>query len=436
MITNLLPIEATHSSLDLFEKAPLLVTFDYGFEQKIGPAYSPNGPNLEFEVVGDRNNFIDMQKIYLELKCKILQSDNRDLRYDGGDPTLSDDAMFVNNVLHSLFADCTITANGLKISTANGLYGHKSFIETEFSHSSDAKKTWLRCQGYSYEAAPNTFTNNVFTARKEACRLSAVQTFYGKVAVDVFSCDKQLINGVSLRISFLRAQDDFVTISEDQAKRYKVQITEANLYVRKMVVNDNVVSAIERTLLKSPAMYRYNEVIAKTFLASNGQMSWKHEDVFMKEPIRRLAIAMNTNAAFVGNRVQNPFWYQKFDLSEITIYRNGLPIAGTPTSTIDDKRVYFSSLGSLAYIENGHGIPLNEFPNHYILVFDLTSTQEASHDFIHPELTNASITVELKFGTALAANTEILMLGEKTSTLYINSDRNVSKNTLLAANNG
>ena len=165
-------------------------------------------------------------------------------------------------------------------------------------------------------------------------------------------------------------------------------------------------------------------------------MSWKHEDVFMEEPIRRLASAMNTNAAFVGNRVQNPFWYQKFDLSEITIYRNGLPIAGTPTSTIDDKRVYFSSLGSLAYIENGHGIPLNEFPNHYILVFDLTSTQEASHDFIHPELTNASITVELKFGTALGANTEILMLGEKTSTLYINSDRNVSKNTLLAANNG
>ena len=35
MITNLLPLEATHSSLDLFEKAPLLVTFDYSFEQKL-----------------------------------------------------------------------------------------------------------------------------------------------------------------------------------------------------------------------------------------------------------------------------------------------------------------------------------------------------------------------------------------------------------------
>ena len=92
-----------------------------------------------------------------------------------------------------------------------------------------------------------------------------------------------------------------------------------------------------------------------------------------------------------------------------------------------NKRSYFNSLGSLAYIENGHGIPLNEFVNHYVMVFDLTSTQEASHDFLHPELTNASISLELKFGTALRNNIEIFLLGEKASTIYINSDRNVSK---------
>ena len=90
-----------------------------------------------------------------------------------------------------------------------------------------------------------------------------------------------------MRLSFLRTQDDCVTISEDIAKRNKVQITTANLYIRKMVVDDNVVSTIERTSLKYPAMYRYNEVIAEKFLASSGQPSWKHEGVFTKEPIRR-----------------------------------------------------------------------------------------------------------------------------------------------------
>ena len=50
---------------------------------EIGPVYSPNGPMLEFEVAGDRNNFIDLQKIFFfEIKCKIVQSSDADLKYD------------------------------------------------------------------------------------------------------------------------------------------------------------------------------------------------------------------------------------------------------------------------------------------------------------------------------------------------------------------
>ena len=39
---------------------------------------------LEFEVAGDRNNFIDLQKIILEIKCKIVQASEADLKYDAG----------------------------------------------------------------------------------------------------------------------------------------------------------------------------------------------------------------------------------------------------------------------------------------------------------------------------------------------------------------
>ena len=54
-----------------------------------------------------------------------------------------------------------------------------------------------------------------------------------------------------------------------------------------MTVSDNGVVAIEKTLLRTPAKYRYNEVISKAFLATAGQQSWKQEDIFTKEPIRR-----------------------------------------------------------------------------------------------------------------------------------------------------
>ena len=98
--------------------------------------------------------------------------------------------------------------------------------------------------------------------------------------------------------------------------------------------------------------------------------------------------------------------------------------------TTDNKRLYFNSMAALAYVESGHGISLSDFPHHYVMVFDLTSTQEATHDFIHPELTNSSLSVELKFGRALPHNVEILCFGEKASTVYIDSSRNVSVNAI------
>ena len=88
-------------------------------------------------------------------------------------------------------------------------------------------------------------------------------------------------------------------------------------------------------------------------------------------------------------------------------------------------------MSDLAYIDNGHGISLEDYPNHFFMVFDLTSTEQASHDFIHPELTNCSVSNELKFSAALAHNVEIFIIGEKASTIYIDSARKVSKNHIL-----
>ena len=94
----------------------------------------------------DRNNFVDLQKLYLEIRCKAIQANGADLRYDNTDPTVSDSPFIVNNSLSSLFSDCILSANGLKISNANCNFAHKSFIGKEFSNSKGAKGSWLKCQ--------------------------------------------------------------------------------------------------------------------------------------------------------------------------------------------------------------------------------------------------------------------------------------------------
>ena len=61
------------------------------------------------------------------------------------------------------------------------------------------------------------------------------------------------------------------------------------------------------------------------------------------------------------------------------------------------------------------------------MAFRLTSTQQISHDFIQPELTNCTISVELKFDAPLGENIELLFMGERESTVYVRSDRKIAK---------
>ena len=62
---------------------------------------------------------------------------------------------------------------------------------------------------------------------RNSVRESAECIFYGKVAVDFFTCDKHLLSGVTLCIAIRRSIDDFVIISDEAAKHYKVKIVEA-----------------------------------------------------------------------------------------------------------------------------------------------------------------------------------------------------------------
>ena len=65
------------------------------------------------------------------------------------------------------------------------------------------------------------------------------------------------------------------------------------------------------------------------------------------------------------------------------------------------------------------------------MIFDLASTKENSHDFVRPELTNCSTSVDINFSATLANNFEVLFMGERTSTIKVSSDRKLAKITLI-----
>ena len=58
---------------------------------------------LEFEVLGDRNNFKDLQKLLFEITSEISRNNNGDLM-TGADTANTDAPYISNNALHSLFS--------------------------------------------------------------------------------------------------------------------------------------------------------------------------------------------------------------------------------------------------------------------------------------------------------------------------------------------
>ena len=121
-----------------------------------------------------------------------------------------------------------------KISTTNAHFVYKSDLETELSQINLAKKTWLAFQGSFYEDNPSAIVGANGQAedvaeRKRIVAASIEFRLFDGIACDFLSCDKHLINGVTISLSMRRSPIDFVILSEHRDKHYQVEITEANL---------------------------------------------------------------------------------------------------------------------------------------------------------------------------------------------------------------
>jgi len=432
----------THSALDFFERPHVLINYEGAYDQEAFPHVGCRGPQLDFFVTAENKNCIDLNRICLALDVSLYTPDGKTLVKPGTDPVL----IYGNNLLHSLFSHVELFLNGKLISSSNNNYHHAAFVETELTSDTEGKQTWAQCQGYRYRGDAKQYAEqkdkiiDAFTKRG-----NYNISLYGAPHVDFFECERFLLPGVTLHLRLYRAPSNCSleavgTLDADAIKAadqtpYSVVIEKASLFVNKVVLSDSVKMSIERALSKSPAVYPYIENLNKSFIIQAGQNCFVKENIFGTEPIRRLTMCMVRNSHFRGTTIAStPFSYGTFGLQKVEIQRgNGVPIAGTPMDTGNGTRLYYNTISALGFNRSGNGILMQDFEdNHFILVFDLTSTREASKSFtLFPELTGAGITLKLAFDAALTTAIELFLIGERFSQIYIDSHRNISKNSII-----
>ena len=134
---------------------------------------------------------------------------------------------------------------------------------------------------------------------------------------------------------------------------------------------------------------------------------------------------MNKNSAFTGHFQENPFHYQKFCLRELRIIRGGRAIVSVDTT--NDCRAYLTTMKAMNFNEEVPALPIDLFQNHYVLVFDHTTLQDAGENIHYPELSGESIRLEMFFARPLTNGTELIVLGERMSTVKIDQFGTVAK---------
>ena len=83
---------------------------------------------------------------------------------------------------------------------------------------------------------------------------------------------------------------------------------------------------------------------------------------------------------------------------------------------------------AMNFQDNIPSIPVDNFKDHYVLVFDLTSIQDATEHCHYPELIGEPRILELYFSSPLENVTEVIVLGECMSSVAVDKFGVVGEN--------
>lgn len=235
------------SELDLFS-VPAIQTNVLKTEEV---SYKPiatltNSSVFEFVSLGHGDTYRDLSSIYLRLLLKIKKSPTEDYTatppatntsgsVGGATPFTNDEDSgnvrrkrqtgstgggVVNNLLHSLFRQCTIYLNGKPVAQTDNNYSFRAYIETLLNYGNDASTTHLESFGWFLDTHGEMdnlvhFKNIGLDKLREVFGKSATIELIGKIHGDMLNQPKLLLNNIDLRVVLCLEKPEFYILEED-----------------------------------------------------------------------------------------------------------------------------------------------------------------------------------------------------------------------------
>ena len=128
---------------------------------------------------------------------------------------------------------------------------------------------------------------------------------------------------------------------------------------------------------------------------------------------------MNTNFAFTCFLTEKSFWHQQFNLKQIRTRRRGHLIVDFDIA--DNCRLYVTTMKAINFQDDIPSIPFDVLKKHNVLVFGLISMQDAPEICHYFELVGEPMRLELNFTHPLEIATELIVLGERMSSVVVDN---------------
>ena len=137
---------------------------------------------------------------------------------------------------------------------------------------------------------------------------------------------------------------------------------------------------------------------------------------------------MNKNSVFTGSYTENPSWYQQFDLRQFRILKGGQPTVYFDAA--ENCGLYVTTKKAMYFQDDFPSSPIDNSIYHYVLVFVLTSMQDATESFHYSELVGEPLRLELNVTFHLKHNTELIVMGKRMSAVALDKFGAVGKKQL------
>ena len=434
-----LSCSCTKSELDLFEVPPTQTTIESGRWVEYHPVASlAESSPIEFDIPGAGEEFTDLSQTKLYIRAKIVRPDGSDLPQDAKVGP-------VNLWLQSLWSQVDVSLGGKLVTDATNCYPYRAYLETLLNYGSEAKQTQLT-SGLFYQDTPgclhlvnpfpggdNPPVNEGLAKRAEMTRRSREVDLIGPLHVDMFFQDRYLISKVDIKIKLHRSKHQFSLVTSEADRPYKVVITEAAIFLRKVNLLPSYRLSIENRLNKETAKYPLRRIQVKPFTISRGNHTVSNDNLFLGQIPKRVAIALVNNADFQGSYATNPYYFRHCNLNYISLCVDGQEVPHKAlTPNFEQERFirpYFNLFGPTGKQgqDSGNQISRQDFDKGYtIYCYDLSPDLCGLGGDHFNVIKQGNLRLELQFAGALENTVVAIVFAEFDNLLEINRQRNIT----------